>query len=387
MIVFVSLFGGGAYSHGRASTVYKRINSEKIFFTSDYAHTAKRYRNVKWKRDDEKLIHVPSYSKNVSIGRLWSHLTFALKLRKLLNDMNPKPKALYCAMPSSSSAFVCARYCRKNHIKFVIDVIDLWPDSLMPILSDNRIVKILLFPWAYMSRYAYKSADVIFGESRAYTNVAKTFNPSAEVYPIYLGIDMVQINKCKENRSVHLEKTEDEIWIAYGGTLKASNDFHTLLEAIKAIHGKFKYKLWLIGDGEERVNIEKYLAENKLNAEITGFCRYQDLLSYLSYCDIAINIFRKGTKVAFSYKFNDYVAMNCFVLNSLEGETAQMVDDYQIGRNFDFDKNTLSNILKDTLIHWDYYSTWKNNTNRLVEERLDKEKIYSVVDKVFCKYV
>ena len=96
-----------------------------------------------------------------------------------------------------------------------------------------------------------------------------------------------------------------------------------------------------------------------------------------------MNIFRENTKVVYSYKFNDYVAMNCFVLNSLEGETAEMVDEYQIGRNFNFSDNPLPEVFEDTLSHWDVYSSWRENHQKLIDEKLDKAKIYSVVSEIF----
>ena len=191
------------------------------------------------------------------------------------------------------------------------------------------------------------------------------------------------INKVKAEKPVILEKPEDEVWIAYAGSLGVSYDFNALLDAVKSIHGRYKYKLWFVGDGVRHNEIETYIKSNGLNAEITGFLSYDQLLGYLSYCDIAINIFRNNTKVVYSYKFNDYVAMNCFVLNSLEGETAQMVDEYRIGRNFNFSDQPLSVVLEDTLKNWERYSKWKNNSQKLVEEKLDKEKIYSVVKEIF----
>ena len=160
-------------------------------------------------------------------------------------------------------------------------------------------------------------------------------------------------------------------------------DFNAMLDAVKEIHGKYRYKLWFVGDGVRHNEIAEYINKNVLNAEITGFLDYEHLLGYLGYCDIAVNIFRANTKVVYSYKFNDYVAMNCFVLNSLEGETAQMVDEYRIGRNFNFSDQPLSTILEDTLKNWERYSIWKNNSQKLVEEKLDKEKIYSVVKEIF----
>lgn len=373
-----------ATSNNRILTIFNQVDGEKMVVTTDFNHGNKRY----YEKDEathaqQVLLHVQAYTSNISIKRIWSHLVFARQLKKFLNSLEEKPSTIYCSMPTSSSAFVCAKYCKKHGIKFVIDVIDLWPDSLLPLVKGQKVIKALLWPWSYLTRFAYKSADVIMGESVKYANEAKKYNQKAEVYPVYLGVDMHIINKVKEGKPVLLDKPEDEVWIAYSGALGVSYDFRTLLEAVKNIHGRYKYKLWFVGDGVKRGEIESLINEYGLNAEITGFLPYEQLLGYLSFCDIAINIFRNNTKVVYSYKFNDYVAMDCFVLNSLDGETAQMVDEYRIGRNFNFSDQPLSAVLEDTLKNWGEYRKWNVNCKRLIEEKLDKEKIYSAVKEIF----
>ena len=383
-VLLVSAFSNiNPGSNSRMKAIYSQIAGDKIVLTSDFNHRKKQYYSFEEMRHpDQQVLHVPSYNSNIGIKRIWSHIVFARQIKKYLLSLDEKPDVIYCSMPTSSSAYVCAKFCRKNGIKFVIDVIDLWPDSLLPLVRGKVLIKALLYPWTYLTRYAYRHADVIMGESVKYANEAKKYNQKAEVYPIYLGVDMQIINKVKAEKPVILEKPEDEVWIAYAGSLGVSYDFNALLDAVKSIHGRYKYKLWFVGDGVRHNEIETYIKSNGLNAEITGFLSYDQLLGYLSYCDIAINIFRNNTKVVYSYKFNDYVAMNCFVLNSLEGETAQMVDEYRIGRNFNFSDQPLSVVLEDTLKNWERYSKWKNNSKKLVEEKLDKEKIYSVVKEI-----
>lgn len=382
--LLVSAFTNLQVSNSRMFTIFTQIDGKKMVVTTDFNHCKKRYYEYgEAEHPNQVTLHVTGYKKNLSIKRIWSHLMFAHQLKKYLNSLSEKPSAIYCTMPTSSSAYVCAKYCKKHGIKFVIDVIDLWPDSLLPLVKGETVIKAMLYPWTYLTRYAYKSADVIMGESVKYANEAKKYNQKADVYPIYLGVDMQIINKVKTENQVLLEKPEDEVWIAYAGSLGVSYDFNALLEAVKSIHGRYKYKLWFVGDGVRHNEIETYIKSNGLNAEITGFLSYDQLLGYLSYCDIAVNIFRNNTKVVYSYKFNDYVAMDCFVLNSLEGETAQMVDEYSIGRNFNFSDQPLSTILGDTLKNWEDYCKWNVNCKRLIEEKLDKEKIYSVVKEIF----
>jgi hypothetical protein len=384
-ILFISAFANiNSKSNNRLLSIFENADGEKLVITTDFNHRMKKYyTEVESGNPDQIHLHVPSYKNNLSIKRIWSHIIFAKRLMKYLKTMKVKPDVAYCTMPTSSSAYVCAKYCKKYGVKFVIDVIDLWPDSLLPLVKGRAVIKRILYPWTYLTRYAYRHADVIMGESVAYLKEAKKYNQGAMAYPIYLGVDMQLIDRVKMNNPVSLNKPKDEIWIAYAGSLGTSYDFDTLLDAVKNINGRCKYKLWFIGDGVRHNEIATVIKEANLNAEITGFLSYDQLLGYLAYCDIAINIFRKGTKVVYSYKFNDYIAMNCFVLNSLEGETSSLVDDYKVGLNFDFSKNQLSIVLTDVIDNWDFFSKWKLNTDKLVSEKLDKVKIYSVVSEIF----
>lgn len=381
--ILVSAFTNICSKNSRMLTIMDQIDGIKMVVTMDFCHPGKKYyETVEVAHPNQVCLHVPAYKSNISVKRIWSHLIFAKKVKKYLSSLDEKPDAIYCTMPTSSSAYVCAKFCKKYGIKFIIDVIDLWPDSLLPLIKGSAIIKAFLYPWTYLTRYAYRSADVIMGESVTYAQEAKKYNSKASVFPIYLGVDVDYINSIKSQQVIKLEKPEDEIWIGYAGSLGNSYDFGTLLDAVKYIQDKHKYKLWFIGDGVKRKEIEDFVEANNLKAEITGFLSYEQLLGYLSYIDIAVNIFRNSTKVVYSYKFNDYVATDCFVLNSLEGETAKMVDEYRIGRNFDFSMNPLSQVLEDTLVHWDYYSLWRGNTQHLINEKLDKKKIYTEVKEI-----
>lgn len=381
MTILISAFSNiNVGSNSRTLAIYNHIDGEKTVITTDFNHGRKLYYEPKeMSHPDQIILHVPAYKKNLCLKRILSHIVFARKVKKYLCSLPDKPTAVYCAMPTSYAAFICAKYCKLNGIKFIIDVIDLWPDSLLPLVKGKAIIKAFLFPWSYLTKYAYRQANVIMGESVKYVNEAKKHNTKASAHPIYLGVDADYIKKVKENNVINLEKPDGEIWIAYAGSLGVSYDFDTLLNAVYSIHDKYKYKLWFIGDGVQRNKIEKSINEKGLHATITGFVSHDQLLCYLAYCDIAVNIFRENTKVVYSYKFNDYVAMDCFVLNSLAGETADMVDEYKIGRNFNFRDQTLSVILSDTLNNWEYYSLCKGNSQRLINEKLDKEKIYSEV--------
>lgn len=389
-IIAISVFGSSLEKddNARITNVMESLevmNNDVRYVTTDFIHSRKEYREIKVNAKNRCYIHVPSYKKNLSFKRIYSHIIFAIRLNRFLNQLPEIPHAIYCAMPTSTAAYVAGKYCKKNGVKFVIDVIDLWPDSLLPLTKYKKILSFITSFWKWFTIQAYKMADIILGESKEYAFEAAKYNPSVPVYPFYLGVDVDKVKVAIENSDLKIEKTEKEIWIAYGGSLGTSYDFETLIKSVSVLNGKYAYKLWFIGDGVGRYKIEDCAQKYHVNFEITGFLPYEKLLSYLSHCDIAINIFRENTKVVHSYKFNDYVATQCFILNSLEGETAEMIDKYQIGLNFDFKEHLLDKVLLECVSNWDKYKYWKKNNIRLITEVLDKRKIYSRISDILTE--
>jgi|UniRef100_UPI004026359B hypothetical protein len=384
-VLLVSVFGGGL-GNNRQNNILYRQRENTVLITSDFNHEKKRYK-TKSEMENSICLHVPSYMKNLSLKRIYSHIIFAYHLKKFLDSLQQIPLTIYCAMPTSTAAYVCGKYCKKHKVRFVVDVIDLWPDSLLPIVVGikGQLLKYFIYPWKYITVQAYKMADVILGESKQYADEAALYNNKASIYPLYLGVDRNEVNKLITNSTLALNRSNDEIWIGYAGSLGTSYDFETLVKGVASLNGKYQYKLFFIGDGVCRAKVENLINQYSVNAEITGFLKYGDLLKYLSYCDIAVNIFRDKTKVVHSYKFNDYVATNCFILNSLLGETADMVDRYKVGLNFDFKDNTFDKVLLQCLEFWDDYREWKLNNERLVDELLDKEAIYSQIETILSK--
>lgn len=384
-VCLVSIFAGNSSEdNSRICNISDSIKSKnKIIISSDFLHGKKEYVVESERKNDISYLHVPAYRKNLSFSRIYSHLIFAFKLRRYLKEITPA--SVYCAMPTSTAAYVCGKYCKRHGIKFVIDVIDLWPDSLIPVLNDlnSKLLKTLLFPWKYITVQAYKMADIILAESEKYAEYAAQYNKKAPVYPVYLGVDKKKVECLIAKCSTHIEKPNDEVWICYGGNLGVSYDFETLIKGVSVLNGNYKYRLLFVGDGVCRQKVEELCLEYSINVQITGFVDYGTFLKYLSFSDIAINIFKVDTKVVHSYKFNDYVATNCFVINSLSGETAQMVEDYKVGLNFDFKDHPFDKVLLECFYHWDKYVEWKNNNDQLIREVLDKNLIYAKIYKIF----
>ena len=242
MILLVSLFGSINTNNSRISNIFHYTSNLAInVVTSDFNHGSKRYKEC-IDNINNHYLHVPAYKKNISIERIYSHIVFAYRLKKFLNSLQEIPTAIYCAMPTSTAAYVCGKYCKKHGVKFVIDVIDLWPDSLMPIVVGikNRLLNLFIFPWKYITIQSYKMADVILGESKQYANEAAFYNHRAPIYPLYLGIDKKEVKKLVAESKLTLNKPNEERWIGYAGSLGTSYDFESLIKGVAVLNGKYQ---------------------------------------------------------------------------------------------------------------------------------------------------
>lgn len=380
-IIIVSLFYYETSDNIRISTVYnllKERNADVELITTGFNHRTKKKHNKLFHPRDITFLKVPGYKKNLSIGRLFSHFVFALRLSSYLKNLTFKPSKIYCIVPTVSSGWVCARYCRRNQVPLAVDVIDLWPESLIVLSQKKKILQWLTFPMQWMARKVYAAADFLYAGSVDYATHAGRFNVKTKSVPVYLGTDVPRFQALVSGSSMEIHKPRQQIWIAFGGMLGNSYDIDIILEGFKKLMKKDvdDVKLIFIGDGQERERIGQFKKKTGLDIEITGFLKYADYLKYLSYADIAINSFKECTRVAYSYKFNDYVAAGIPVANNVKGEMWELVEQYQLGRNFLHNANSLSECLYEMFANPEQLSEMKKNATFVATKVLDKKVIY-----------
>lgn len=129
--------------------------------------------------------------------------------------------------------------------------------------------KIIIF----LKKKLYPRADKVIAISEGVRNsLIQNFNfPSKKIDVIY--------NPAADNRILKLskEKTENYTFDGYTfiniGRLAKQKDQLTLLKAFKITLDKFKCNLIIIGEGTERNNLERYIAENSLenNVRLLGY--------------------------------------------------------------------------------------------------------------------
>lgn len=359
--------------------------------TSDFEHHKKAYRN----KSNASLwpfkityIHETAYSKNVSLKRVFAHKVFAKNLKKYLKNRK-KPDVIYCRIPPTFSAKVAAQYAKKNHIRFIVDVEDLWPESFMIALGNNFFSKALLKPMANVVNYAYKQADAICACSETYVQRVSRVNTKAtEKVCAFLGADGSEVDKAL---SAPIDKIgeDNEFKIAYVGNIGASYDFENLFRALQALSkkGYKNIKLFIFGDGNYREKIEKMATNFFPNTKIFGYLPFAKMMGYVKQCDIAVNPIIKGTFSSIVTKVGDYAAASLPVINTQDNaEYRELVETFNVGINtVPEDSQSIADAIERLYTDPARRKAMGKNNRRLFDEKFDRLKTYPSIIRLILE--
>ena len=161
------------------------------------------------------------------------------------------------------------RYCERHHIPFVVDVRDLWPQSIveyMNLSENNPIIRVMY----HMERKMYERADkIIFSFDGGYDYIQdrklENVIPREKVFFINNGVDLNEFEKNSETY-----KTDDEdldnpttFKVVYAGSIRKVNNLGLLLDAAKKVkNNKVRFLIW--GTGDELEKLQKRITDEKI---------------------------------------------------------------------------------------------------------------------------
>ena len=261
----------------------------------------------------------------MSVARLSSHYKYAGDAFKIVEEI--KPDLLYTFVPPNSLAKFAANYKQRHkEVKLIFDLIDLWPET-MPI---GRAKKIPPFTfWGAMRDKSLKYADLVVTECDLYQDVLKDALKGVKTQTLYLAkkdIDVVSNPKL----------SEDEIHLAYLGSINNIIDIPKIKEIIKDIKEVKPVTLHIIGDGEskqELIDVAKIAgAIVEYHGKIYDPQEKQDIFDI---CHFGLNIMKDSVCVGLTMKSIDYFQHGLPIINNIPADTANIVEKYSIGYNLE----------------------------------------------------
>lgn len=384
----------GEPGNGRFHYIAEKINKKYAnveLVTTSFSHKNKKQRLLTKEQIESlsyklTMVFEPDYMKNVSIKRFYCHHVMGLNLKKYLKSRK-KPDVIYCAVPSLSVAYIAAQYAKNNDIKFIIDIQDLWPEAFKMVFRLPLINDIIFYPMKKQADYIYQSADEIVAVSQTYLDKAIKLNKRCiSGKSVYLGTDIKNFDTiAKLNK--HLNKSKNEIWLAYIGTLGHSYDLRLVIDALAIIKNKgiTDIKFIIIGDGPLKEKFESYSIKKNVSAEFIGRLSYEKMAGILTVCDIAVNPIKKGSAGSIINKVGDYAAASLPVLNTQEcKEYRDLLEHYEAGINcINTNPNDVANKLMTLCKDVELRERMGTNNRKLAEEKFDRVYTYrSIIDLI-----
>lgn len=207
-----------------------------------------------------RLALYPSHNRS-SLGRIANYLSFFLSALAFGLWRGGRYDAIYIYHPPLTPALAAALFCRWHNKPFVVEIQDLWPDSVAASgMGNPRIVNIL----DRLCRFVYARADHIIAQSRGMRARLESRGVGAEklstIFNWATYSDAIQVPIPTEVA----EAFSDRINIVYGGNLGQAQNLETVVRAaIRARADVPEIRLHLIGDGVERDQLAALVEREK----------------------------------------------------------------------------------------------------------------------------
>lgn len=270
------------------------------------------------------FIEEPGYKKNLDLSRIRSHAEASKNLRKHFEATAGTYDLIYAEIPPNDIARVCAEYATETNIPFVADINDLWPEAMRMVVNIPLISSIAFYPFARDAKVAYELLSAAVGTSNEYADRPEQDRTKPYLKEVvYVGNDLATFDAGVATYSNEINKPTDEFWVTYAGTLGASYDLKTLIEASALLKPELStypnlppIRVKILGDGPDRTSLEELAQKLDAPVDFCGYTPYEKMAAYLSASDVTVNSLIKSAVQSIVTKIGDYLASGNPMINT-----------------------------------------------------------------------
>lgn len=220
---------------------------------------------------------------------------------------------------------------------WVMEVRDIWPESIVAVGAMKKSKAISLLE--KIEKHLYKSATkiVVVTDSFKENIIQKGIDPK-KIYVIKNGVYIDKFKPIPKDLSV-IEKLNlrEKFVLAYFGTHGMAHRLDFILKCAKNIQDP-EIHILFIGDGAERENLMKLKEELSLtNVTMLYSVPKNEIQNFISIIDVALVTLKKSDtfKSVIPSKIFENAAMNKPIFLGVEGESKDLVENYNVGLCFE----------------------------------------------------
>lgn len=352
--------------------------------TSSFYHANKRQRTStitsEIKGYKVTLIREPSYAKNISLKRIVSHRRLANRMVRYLSTER-RPDVIYCVVPSLDVALQVGRFAKKNGIRLILDVQDLWPEAFAMALKKTWLLRLVTYPLHRQAEAVYAMADAVVAVSETYRKRAVGARSGVPSQAVFLGIDLQAFDSVKGPPA--FPKDTSELWLSYAGSLGHSYDLPTAFRACALLKEStpVPFRVVVMGDGPRRREFEALAAELEIPCVFLGRLPYEEMVRVLKASDVALNPIVAASEASIINKHGDYFAAGIPVVNNQTSrELSDLLFAWDAGVTCAPDSpEAMSLMLRDLVSSAEVRHRLGAGARRLAESLFDRRRTYAEI--------
>ncbi len=243
-------------------------------------------------------------------------------------------EAIVTVTPPLESAFSGWLLARVKRIPFMLDVEDLWPDSIIAMGFRNKLV----IGWLrFLERFLYRHSDhflTVAGEMKEY--LRKQGVPDSKISMIPLGANLPPEFSSARRDEIRERYgwPEKKIIAVYVGAHGPANALETLINAAKYLPEDTPVQIVLFGDGSDKPRLSKILSKSNLsNIKMEDPVPPEMVPQILQAADIGIASLKDTDtfKTVRPNKLYEYMAVGLPVICCISGEAGRFITEIGSG--------------------------------------------------------
>jgi glycosyltransferase involved in cell wall biosynthesis len=245
-----------------------------------------------------------------------------------------RPNVIVASSPHLFTAFSGWMLSKVKRVPFVLEVRDLWPDSLIKMggLKNPRVVRLL----TWMESFLYRHADliVVLTEHQRKFIADKGIDPAKiELIPNGIVVGSWEPDPSRRNEiRKKMGVPEDHFVAIYSGAHGPANALEYVVKAGR--HLEPGISIVLIGDGPEKEKLKRIKEEEQLdNVHLLDPVPKSEIFDYIAAADCGIisladnDIFRGARP----NKLFDYTFVGKPIVTTVDGEVREIVEKNEVG--------------------------------------------------------
>jgi len=361
-----------------------------VLWSSDFDHFSKKHRFGRAKEIEYstrlKIKLVPSwgYSSHISIARLLDHMVLAYNLNKELKTQNV-PEVAFIGYPPIETAWVLARWLKKNNVPFLVDVKDAWPDIFIAAMPRplKKLARVMFAPQFMMMRKVLNWSTGISAPSQRYlswclSRSGRQQKKQDRVTPITAPntiFNKVELQKAEVFLDGLNIKNDGTFRVCFIGTLNSNYDFKPVIEAALRLPIQFV----IAGEGPIYRNLIEVCEEIK-NIKLVGWVDSVTSNRIYARSNLAIAPYKDtfDFQLNITNKFYDAMLHGKPMISSLTGAADDLLKNHYIGINYNqSDELDLTHVLSNLLKDLDLVSNLSENAINTYTDIYSSEIVYN----------